>query len=99
MTDYYALLPGGTDQGWARLTTQYQQSHAGGRGAYDRFWAAMTEVDIGSVVADGANRVTATITYHRRSGQIVDERTAFTLVRDNGILKIADSQVLSSSTR
>lgn len=99
VTGYYAMLPGNTDAGWARLTTQYQNSHVGGRGAYDRFWGGIDRVEVGNVSASAPSSVTATITYHFGDGRVVDERTAFGLVQENGVLKIASSQVLSSKTR
>jgi hypothetical protein len=39
------------------------------------------------------------ITYTYKDGRVVDERTAFGLVRQDGILKIDSTSVLSSSTR
>jgi hypothetical protein len=93
------MLPGDTADGWNRLTKQYQQDHARGRGSYDKFWESMSRVDIGDVVANASGTVTATLTYHYRDGRVVDERTSFQLVRENGVLKINDSTVLSSSTR
>src|SRR5215204_6088782 len=39
ITSYYALMPGNTNQAWPRMTASYQANHAGGRQAYERFWA------------------------------------------------------------
>ena len=49
------------------------------------------------VKATPPSRVDATITYRRSGGRVAVERTSFRLVREDGILKIADSSVLSSS--
>lgn len=81
------------------MTARYQHERAGGRGSYKRFWAAIDSVDVGGVSANPPTSVTATITYSFSDGRVVDERTAFELVRDGGILKIDASSVLSSNTR
>ena len=39
--DYYALLPGNTDAGWARLTDRYRSTTAGSRTTYERFWSSV----------------------------------------------------------
>jgi hypothetical protein len=93
VTDYYALLPGNRDAAWPRMTSEYQQNHAFGRGAYDSFWSEVQRVEVTDVVATGPGTVEATIAYVRASGTDV-ERTAYTFVVEAGILKIAATVVL-----
>ncbi|MFL6064669.1 MAG: serine/threonine-protein kinase [Friedmanniella sp.] len=99
ITDYYALVPDKTDGAWPRLTSRYQQSRAGGRQAYNRFWGGVDRVDVSGVRATPPGTVQATITYHYRDDRVVEERTSYRLVEQDGILKIDDSTVLSSSTQ
>jgi hypothetical protein len=96
ISSYYALLPGNTDQGWSRLTASYQANTAGGRQSYQNFWAAIDRVSAGNVTGAAPRSAEATITYHYKSGRVVTERTSFGLVRQDGILKIDSSAVLSS---
>ena len=96
ITGYYALMPNGTDEAWPRMTKDYQRNTSGGRQAYERFWGDVDSVSVSKVEADPPSRVDATITY-RRGGSVAVERTSFRLVRDDGILKIASSSVLSGS--
>jgi hypothetical protein len=97
--DYYALLPQNTDEAWARLTPSYQAAHAGGRDAYQTFWDSIDNVDVSGATANPPGSAVAMITYTYQDGRVVDERTAFGLVRQDGILKIDSTSVLSSSTR
>jgi serine/threonine protein kinase len=95
---YYALLPGGTADAWPRMTAGYQSGTAGGRASYDRFWSRMSRVTATDVQGRSPSTVTATVTYYRRDGSVVRERTSFRLVEDDGVLKIARSTVLGSRT-
>jgi serine/threonine protein kinase len=97
--DYYNLLPEKTDEAWARLTPSYQATHAGGRDAYQTFWGSIDKVDVSGATANPPGSVAAMITYTYQDGRVVDERTVFGLVRQDGVLKIDSSSVLSSSTR
>ncbi len=99
ITDYYALLPGDTDQGWARLTGNFQNGTAQNRQYYQRFWDS-----IGRVVATDAHGASpdtaeATITYYFKDGRTAVEPTVYSLVRQGGVLKIDSSTVLSSTTQ
>ena len=96
LRDYYALLPGDLDAGWARLTDRYRRTTAGSRDSYAAFWGDITRVRTSDVVARAPSEVTATLTYTFDDGRVVVERTAYRLVRDDGILKIDRSSVLSS---
>ena len=97
VSDYYALLPGDLDAAWPLMTADYQENHAGGREAYEAFWAAIERVEIAEVSAPAPDQAQATLIYHYRDGSVVEEVTAYRLVDEGGVLKIAASEVLSSS--
>ena len=97
--DYYALMPGGTDQAWPRMTAWYQTNHAGGRSAYERFWGQFSRVTVSDVSAQPPDRAQATITYYFKNGRVDTERTAFRLVNEDGQLKISRTSVLSRVSR
>ncbi|GAA2038317.1 hypothetical protein GCM10009740_33140 [Terrabacter terrae] len=94
--DYYRLLPGDTDAGWARLTDRYRATTARDRATYDKFWASVDSVSVGQVKASGPGSVEATVRYDFSDGRRFEERTAYTLVRQDGVLKIDTSSVQSS---
>jgi hypothetical protein len=94
--DYYAVLPGDTDAGWALLTPRYRTTTAGGRQTYERFWAAIDRVRASAVDASPPSSVVATLRYDYKDGRTYLERTDFTLVPEGGRLKIDRSFVLSS---
>ena len=98
ITSYYALMPRNTDAAWPRMTSSYQANHAGGRQAYQRFWDAISKVTVADVRGNPPDSARATLTYYFKDGRVVRERTAYGLVREDGILKISSSTVLSSVT-
>jgi hypothetical protein len=98
IVDYYQLMPGNLDQGWNRMTDVYRQNHAGGRGGYQSFWGQIQRVALSDVEAQPPSTVVATIDYTYKNGSLVEERTSFGLVFQNGAWKIASSSVLSSRT-
>jgi hypothetical protein len=99
ITDYYALLPGNTDQAWDRLTKRYQDGTAKSRDNYQSFWDQIASVDTSDVSGSAPGSAEATITYTYQDGRVVIERTAFTLVQQDGVLKIDSSDVLDSQTQ
>jgi serine/threonine protein kinase len=99
ISDYYALLPGNTGAAWQRLTPSYRSGRAGGRASYRAFWQQMKDVSVSNVVGRPPGSAEATVTYFYKDGRIVDEDTEFGLVRQDGILKIDSSTVLSSRSR
>lgn len=94
--DYYGLLPGNTDAGWARLTDRYRATTARDRATYDRFWASVNSVSVGQAKATGPGSVVATVRYDFSDGRRFEEVTSYTLVQQDGILKIDTSSVKSS---
>lgn len=96
ITSYYTLVPDNTDDAWPLMTRSYQRGTSGGRQAYQRFWDAVDRVSVSKVKASPPSRVEATVTYRRGTSTAV-ERTAFRLVRDDGVLKIDASSVIGSS--
>jgi eukaryotic-like serine/threonine-protein kinase len=99
ITSYYALMPTGTDRAWPRMTANYQTNHAGGRQAYERFWDKYRQVSVSRVIGRPPGRAEATIVYFYKNGRVDTERTAYGLVEEDGQLKIASSDVLSSVRR
>ena len=97
-TDYYSLIPNDTDAAWPRMTADYQSNHAGGRAAYDSFWGKVDAISVSDVQPAPPNRARATLTYRVSDGRTVVERTAYRFVDDGGSLRIAASDVLSSTT-
>ncbi len=97
--DYYALLPGDLDAGWARLTPRYQRTTARNREYYASFWGAIDRVSLSDVTASAPDSVTATVTYEYADGRVFVERTSYRLVRQDGRLEIDRSRVLSSKQR
>jgi serine/threonine protein kinase len=96
ITDYYALMPENLSAGWQRLTATYQQNHTGGFTSYQNFWNAIQRVTVvdASATQDGA--VDATIDYVFKDGRVVEERTSYRLVTEDGLWKIDSSTVQSS---
>ena len=96
VTAYYALLPGDRDTAWTRMTADYQENHVGGRSVYDAFWDAVAQVTVADVIASAPDRGEATLTYTFTDGSVVQEVTAYRMVEEAGVLKIAATEVLSS---
>jgi eukaryotic-like serine/threonine-protein kinase len=91
--DYYNLLPDNTAEAWDRLTASYQ-AQTGGRGNYQQFWHGFQSVSTTNErFSNGV--VLADLTYTREDGSQSSETRSFTLVQGDGILKIADSQVVN----
>jgi len=99
ITDYYALLPGNTDQAWAHLTRNVQTGTAQNRQYYQRFWDGIQRVTATDAQGAGPDTAQATITYYFKDGLTAVEPTVFALVAQGGILKIDTSTVLSSTTQ
>ena len=91
------MLPDDLDSAWPSMTADYQENHAGGRGGYEAFWSTVAALEIADVSASAPDRAQATLTYHFRDGRVVQEVTSFRLVDEGGALKIAETDVLSSS--
>ncbi|SOC54385.1 serine/threonine-protein kinase [Ornithinimicrobium cerasi] len=96
ISDYYALMPDNTDAGWDRMTADYRTNHAGGFASYAGFWSDVADVAISDVQATPPDGVVATLTYYFVDGGVAVERTAYRLVDEGGLPKIAASEVLSS---
>ncbi|MEP6980785.1 MAG: protein kinase [Nakamurella sp.] len=94
VTDYYAAMPGGTDQGWGRLTSRFQNGIAQNRDYYELFWGSIKAVDVNDISASPPGTVEATITYHFEDSRVSVERTVYSVVREGGALKIDNSEVV-----
>jgi len=95
--DYYDLVPGDTDGAWRLMTADYQQNHAGGRDSYNAFWSPVDQVEAEDITAAAPGNVQARIVYTYRDGTVTEEVTSFVLVAEDGVLKVADSTVISSA--
>lgn len=96
ISGYYAMMPENRDGAWPLMTADYQENHAGGRGGYEEFWSAISDVAIADVSATGPDSGQATLTYYFRDGRVVEEVTAYRFADEGGVLKIAATEVLSS---
>jgi tRNA A-37 threonylcarbamoyl transferase component Bud32 len=94
--DYYALMPDNLDAGYALLTDNYKDDHASSRSSYAAFWGDIDDVSVSNVSGSSPGSVTATITYEFEDGRVYVERHSYSLVEEDGILKIDESEVLSS---
>jgi serine/threonine protein kinase len=94
VTDYYALMPDNTQEGWARLTPSYRQNGAGGFGTYKNFWGQFTSVTTSNATGQPPDSAEATITYVYKNGKTSTERRSFQLVRSNGQWKINASSIV-----
>jgi eukaryotic-like serine/threonine-protein kinase len=99
IVDYYQLVPGNLDQAWTWMTADYQTNHAGGPTGYRSFWAQIQRVAVSGVTAQPPSTVVATIDYYYKNGSIIEERTSFGLVSQQGRWKIASSYVISSQNK
>ena len=78
------------------MTADYQENHVGGRDAYEAFWGGVVGVTVADVTATAPDRAQATLTYTFTDGSVVQEVTAYRFVDEGGVLKIAETTVLSS---
>ncbi len=99
ITDYYALMPRDLPAAWKRLTANYQQNHAGGFTGYQNFWNTVQRVTVFDISVKPGGAVDATIQYFLKDGKVVEERTSYGLVPENGLWKIDKSTVSSSQTK
>jgi eukaryotic-like serine/threonine-protein kinase len=88
ISEYFQLIPGDLDAGWSRLTPHFQETRAQGRETYDSYWNSVDHVDVNSVQGLPPNSATADLVYYYDDGRVVPQSSTFTLVRQDGILKI-----------
>jgi hypothetical protein len=98
VTDYYALMPADTDEGWTRLTSNFQTGIAQNRQYYESLWGGVDLVLATDISGVPPNQAEATLTYYFDDGGVSVERTSYRLLLDGGILKLDSSTVLSSRT-
>jgi hypothetical protein len=84
--DYYALLPGRTDQAFDLLTDRAQRK-SGGKKTYTKFWNTIESVQVERTESNG-DRVAATLLYEIRNGKQSRETTSFALVEEDGQILI-----------
>ncbi|WP_433272103.1 protein kinase domain-containing protein [Actinosynnema sp. CS-041913] len=81
LRDYYALLPGNTEAGFARLTDRFKSGRGLTPAGYRQFWS--NKAAQLSDIQENGNQVTATVTYVRADdgSTIEQERNVYTLVQ------------------
>ncbi|GIG61964.1 hypothetical protein Lfu02_63360 [Longispora fulva] len=84
IADYYALMPGNSQAGYARLSDRFKQDRAPSFGEYQGFWSQMRTVTATEVTAVGDSSVSALITYTSATGQTSQERHVYGLVKAGG---------------
>jgi hypothetical protein len=89
ITNYFGVVPADLQTGWSLLTRHFQQTRAGGWSGYQNYWNTVDHVDVTNVQGDPPHSATASLVYYYKNGQVVSQTTTFTLVRQNGVLKIA----------
>jgi hypothetical protein len=99
ITDYYALMPDNLPAAWERLTVDYQQNHAGGFTGYQDFWNLVQQVTVSDVSVQQGGTVDATIEYLFKDGRVIEERTSYGLLSQDGVWKIDSSTVRSSQAK
>lgn len=88
LINYFDVVPGNLDAGWALLTPHFQQTRAQGRQSYDAYWGTVARVDVGNVSGAPPHDASATLTYHYKDGRVVSQFTRFRFLRQGGVLKI-----------
>jgi serine/threonine protein kinase len=88
ITEYFQIVPSDLETGWDRLTSEFQQTRAGGWDAYQSYWNTVDHVDASNVVGTAPDRASADLVYYYTDGRVVPQHTTFTLVRQGGVLKI-----------
>ncbi|PPK70938.1 serine/threonine protein kinase [Actinokineospora auranticolor] len=96
VADYYAMMPGGVEQAWSRLSPRFQGYPAKGMDSYRRFWASVTSVKTSNVVADAGTVVNATVNYVFTDGRAIQEQHRYVVVNLDGQWKIDQVTVVSS---
>jgi hypothetical protein len=89
ITNYFQVVPGDLTTGWSLLTRHFQQTRAQGWASYRDYWNGVHRVDVTSVSGQPPHTVTASLVYHYKNGQVVEQTTTFTMQRQGGVLKIA----------
>ncbi len=93
-TYYTTLVPNNLDTAWNWMTTNYQQTIAVNRNYYNNFWSKIQRMTLSGVTAQPNNSVIATLHYYYKDGTVDVERTEFGLVYEQGMWKIASSNVI-----
>ena len=99
ITDYYALVPDNLPAAWERLTADYQQNHAGSFAGYQDFWNQVQQVTVTDVSVQQGDAVDAAVEYVFKDGRVIEERTSYGLLDEDGVWKIDSSTVRSSQAK
>jgi serine/threonine protein kinase len=83
--NYFALLPGNLNAGFALLTDNFKKELKQTPSTYAGFWGDFKSVTASNVVPAGTNRVSADLNYVRTNGAHVGpEHHVYTMVLENG---------------
>ncbi|MCT2581640.1 serine/threonine-protein kinase [Actinophytocola gossypii] len=96
VSSYYALMPGNPEEGWTRLTPNFQQNQALGYANYVDYWSGIDAAPASQISAQGST-VEVTIDYDFSDGRQVRERHRYQLVNQNGRWLFDSVAVLSST--
>ena len=99
LSAYYALVPANLPEAWRRLTEHYRQEHVRDYTRFEAFWGAIRQAQPSGVTASSDGTVNASIDYFYKDGRVVEERTRYRMVFDDGLWKIDSSTVTQSRTR
>jgi serine/threonine protein kinase len=94
--DYFSLVPGHLQAGWARLTRQFQKGTGKGLVNYYRYWRTVERVQLRNPHPRPPHIVFATVTTYYKNGHVVTALYRFHIKREHGILKISKADTLTS---
>ncbi len=94
--DYFSLVPGHLQAGWARLTQQFQRGTGKGLVNYLKYWHTVERVQMRHPIPRPPHIVLATITTYYKNGHVVTSLYRFHVKRDHGVLKIAKADTITS---
>ena len=94
VSDYYALMPGQTDIGWAKLGPGLQ---AQGKARYQSWWGTISDLSVtGAPHMAGQDTVEVTLEF-TRSGKRYRETHHLAMITSNGQMLIDTDRLVSSS--
>jgi serine/threonine protein kinase len=94
--DYFTLVPGHLQAGWARLTQGFQRGTGKGLVNYLKYWHTVDRVQVRNPIPRPPHIVFATITIYYKNGHVVTSLYRFHIKRDHGVLKIAKADTITS---
>ncbi|MGK3201033.1 protein kinase domain-containing protein [Amycolatopsis sp. MEPSY49] len=87
LVGYYSLLPNNLSQAWTLLTDNFKAAKHQTMATYEGFWSKYSSVTA-APISESGGRVTARITYVKKSGGTETNTNTFTMVQVNGVWMI-----------